>query len=306
MRRRTLLGAAGALAVPLFTREAVGAASSTPEIPARKLDRLALSSSTHRGNYDGRQSVEGATPRLSHLTLPRFARETFGLRKIELWDQQFGPQGHTVEQCRLIRAAADAAGVSIINVEVEDMPPLDQPDRAATMAAFKDWLDKGRILGCGSIRVNVNRGQAPQTNVPAVIEVLRAAADYGQTVGVRVLLENHGGYTASLPNMLELVKAVNHDFCRIELDWGAWTPPGDRYADMQAVMPMVHIVSAKGVTFDEATYQHTSFDVARLVRNAEAGGFTGVYSIELYGTPAPKDTDRAVRSYMKLIADNMR
>ena len=308
MHRRFFLAAACSTAASLAPGAPALAAARRPvRIPARKLNRLALSTSSYRANYEGRYAVPTTMPRLSHLTLPRYARQQFGLRQIELWDQQFGPEGATLEQCRLIRAAADAAGVRIINVEVEDMPNLGQTDaaaRAQTLAALKAWLDKGRVLGCGSIRVNVSRGTDP-VDVPAAVEMLRLGAQYGRSVGVRLLVENHGGYTASIPDMVSLVRTVNDDFCRIELDWGAWRPPGDRYEAMQAAMPLVHIVSAKGAAFDDTTYEHTAFDIARLVRDAEAGGFRGVYSIELFGNPAPKDTDAAVRSFIRTIADNM-
>ena len=309
MKRRTFLlngglAAAGALALPL--------PALAQAIPARKLARIALSSSTYRMNYDGRFSVDGAMPRLSHTNLAAFAKKEFGITRIELWDAQFGPAGTTVERCREIKAATDAAGCSIVSVEVEDVPNLGQTDpakHAEAIAALKAWLDKGKILGAGSIRINVSRGTDP-VNVDAAIDSLKQGAKYGRSIGVRVLVENHGGYTTSIPDMIALVKAVNDDFCRIEPDWGAWTPAmvgaPDRYEAMQAAMPLTHIVSAKGTVFDDTTYEHTAFDIAKLVKNAEAGGFKGVYSIELYNTPAPKDTTRAVHAFIKVITDNMR
>src|SRR4051812_35624732 len=113
MKRRTFLAAAGALALPL--------PALAQRIPARKLERIAISSSTFRMNYDGRFSVEGAMPRLSHTNLAAFTKKEFGVKRIELWDAQFGPQGTSVERCREIKAATDAAGGSIISVEVEDV-----------------------------------------------------------------------------------------------------------------------------------------------------------------------------------------
>ena len=234
-------------------------------------------------------------------------KETFGVTKIELWDQQFGAAGHSFEECRAIRAAADAAGVQIVSVEVEDMPRIDAADpddRAQAVAEGRVWLDKARVLGCTSMRFNVNRGRG-EVNQPAAIEVLAAMADHGRKQGVIVLLENHGGATSTIPNLVSLVKAVNHPFVKAEPDWGAWLPPGDRYDAMKSAMPVTHIVSAKGLVFDPETYVHTSFDVARLVKDAEASGFRGVYSIELYNNPAPADTNRAVQSYIKTITDNM-
>ena len=197
--------------------------------------------------------------------------------------------------------------MTIASIEVESTPPVDQLDAAArdqTVQAIQVWLDKARILGARSIRVNVNKTKGV-VNLEAAVDTLRRAAAYGRSIGVRVLLENHGGYTSDIRNMVTVARAVNDDFCRLEVDWGEWEPPGDRYEAIQSAMPYVFIVSAKGLTFDEATYQHLEYDVGRIVRNAEAGGYRGVYSIELWNTPAPHDTDRAVRAFMQSISDNM-
>jgi sugar phosphate isomerase/epimerase len=259
-------------------------------------------------NYEGRFNVASALPVLSHRTLPAYVKQRFGVTKIELWDQQFGSAGHSFAECRAIRAAADAAGVQVVSVEVEDMPPLDAADpddRAQAVAEGKVWLDKARVLGCTSMRFNVNRSRG-EVNQAAAVAVLRQMADHGARLGVILLLENHGGATAAIPNLIALVRAVNHPFVKAEPDWGAWAPPGDRYDAMKSAMAVAHIVSAKGLVFDPETYAHTSFDVARLVRDAEATGFKGVYSIELYNNPAPADTDRAVMSFIKTITGDMR
>ncbi|MBU3079050.1 sugar phosphate isomerase/epimerase family protein [Sphingomonas quercus] len=304
MDRRSFLAASGAVA--LASLKAVPAMAQAT-IPARKLARLSVSSSTYRANYEGRFNVPTATPKLSHRTFPAYVKEKFGITKVELWDQQFGPAGHTFEECRAIRAAADAAGVQVVSVEVEDMARIDAADpddRAQAVAEGKVWLDKARVLGCSSMRFNVNRGRG-EVNQDAAVEVLRKMADHGRELGIIVLLENHGGATSTIPNLIALVKAVNHPFLKAEPDWGAWSPPGDRYAAMKSAMAVTHIVSAKGLVFDPQTYEHTSFDVARLVKDAESTGFKGVYSIELYNNPAPADTDRAVMSYARTITDNM-
>lgn len=308
MDRRHFLAATGA-ALLLGGRTGHAMADDGPAIDPRKLARLSVSSSTYRANYEGRFSVAGTQPRLSHRSFPAHVKQRFGISRVELWDQQFGPAGHSFEECRAIRAAADAAGVQVVSVEVEDMPRLDAPDpddRAQAVAEGKVWLDKAKVLGCTSMRFNVNRSRTEEINREAAIAVLRQMADHGRRLGVVVLLENHGGATANISAMATLVQAVNHPFVRAEPDWGAWSPPGDRYEAMKAAMPVTHIVSAKGQLFDPDSYAHTSFDVARLVRDAEATGYKGVYSIELYNTPAPADTDRAVWSMIRAITGEMR
>ena len=103
MRRRSFLAGAGIiLGLPANALAAAG----DLKIPLRKLERLALSSSSYRANYDGRYAVATATPRLSHESFPGFVRQTFGLRHVELWDQQFGPGGATFEACHAVRSAA--------------------------------------------------------------------------------------------------------------------------------------------------------------------------------------------------------
>ncbi|MEI6486823.1 MAG: TIM barrel protein [Sphingomonadales bacterium] len=301
MNRRHFLAAGTASALLATTR--LNAA-----IPADRLARIGISSSTFRANYDGRFSSAGALPRLSHRSFPAFVKAQFGVTKVELWDQQFGPAGHSFAECRAIRAAADAAGVQVISVEVEDMARIDAGDPDDQKQAVAEgivWLEKARVLGCSSMRFNVNRLK-DELNQDAAIAVLRKLADHGRRLGIIVLLENHGGATAAVSGLVALVKAVGHPFLKAELDWGAWSPPGDRYEAMRTAMPVTHIVSAKGLAFDPDTYVHTSYDVAQLVREAEATGFRGVYSVELYNTPAPADTNRAVQSFIDTITSQMR
>ena len=309
MHRRSFLAAATASVLPFLSGcQSLGAPGASPAIPQRKLDRLAIAGSVFKANFDNWEyTVPGATPRMSFMTYPAYVRDQFGVRKIEIWQRQFFPQGLSDPNFEAVRAAADAAGVSIINLQVEELPSLDAGganERAAVLAGIRSWLDKGRLLGAGSIRVNVTR-QAGPVNLEAVVDTLRRAADYGQSIGVRVLIENHGGYTSSIPDMINLVRTVDHDFCKITIDWGELGPSTDRYEAMQSAMPYVHIVSAKGYEFDPLTNEHNAYDVARLVRNAEAGGFRGDYSIDFWGPTPPADTNQAMRLFIQTITDNM-
>jgi sugar phosphate isomerase/epimerase len=301
MERRSFLAGAGALAAASMS----GAAALAQAPSAAKLARISISSSTYRANYDGRQSVPTAMPRLSHRTFPAYVKEKFGVTKIELWDQQFGTAGTTFAECKAIRAAADAAGVQVVSVEVESTAPIngaDPADRAQALAEAKVWLDKAQVLGCTSMRFNTNpRGELSD----GAVDVIRKMGDYAKTKGVIVLLENHGGATGLPPALIATVKRVNHPSVKAEPDWGPATSDAVRYDEMKAAMAVTHIVSAKGLVFDPASYAHTSFDVARLVKDAESTGYKGVYSIELYNTPAPADTDKAVASFIKTITENM-
>lgn len=311
MDRRTFIAAAGASALPLLAGcKTMASEAGAAAIPQAKLDRISIAGSVFKAHFDNWEyAIPAARPRLSIRDYPGFIREQFGVRKVELWQRQFFPEGLTDPNFAAVRAAADAAGVTVCNLQVEALPSLnnaDEASRAAVLDLMKAWLDKGLILGAGSIRVNVTREEGP-VNLDAVVDTLRRAADYGQSIGVRVLVENHGGYTNSIPNMVALVDRVNHPFCKITIDWGEQGPSPDRYDAMQLAMPQTHIVSAKGYSFDPVTHQHNAYDVPRLVRNAEAGGFRGVYSIDFWGPTEtlPTDTVQAMRLFIRSITDNM-
>jgi sugar phosphate isomerase/epimerase len=309
MDRRTFVATSAVSLLPLLVGCSPGATQAdAPGIDPAKLDRISVTGTVFRANFDNWEySRPEVMPRLSLLDYPAFIRDRFGVRKLELWSPQIALVGETDEDYRRVRAAVDAAGVTIVNLQVEGTPSLnaDTPEeRERVVQALNGWLDKARILGAGAARVNVTRQEGP-INLPAVIDVLRRSADYGQSIGVRLLIENHGGYTQSIPNMIALIQAVDHEFCQITIDWGEWSPPGDRYETMQSAMPYTYIVSAKGAEFDPETLEHSAYDVAKLVQNAEAGGFRGVYSIDFWGPNHPADTEKALDLFIRSITDNL-
>ena len=111
-------------------------------------------------------------------------------------------------------------------------------------------------------------------------------------IGVKVLIENHTGFSADVNKVLTLLKAVNDPNCGAITDWGnsPATTIEERVADMQKLMPYLSLVSAKELEFD-ANNNHMSYDVVPLIKATEASGYRGIYSIEFY-----TDKNPAVRS----------
>ena len=133
------------------------------------------------------------------------------------------------------------------------------------------------------MRANVGGGKTP-------FELARSAAaftelaEYGQSQNVIVLVENHGGYSADPDNLVALLEAVDHPFCRSLPDFGnmpADIAEADRHAFLAKILPYAHLVSVKAGRFNE-DQQHEDYDIGACVRLAEAHGFRGVYSIELW------------------------
>ena len=300
-RRSILVGGAGLLTV-------AGCASAGGAPIKDPLARLGVSSPSFRHLF--RRSNPRAVDPIDLVGFPAFVKAQLGLANVEIWSLHFDAQ--TPEYCEGLRRAAETAGSRIINVQLDDpsldLSAADDAARQRAIAGVKAWMDRARLCGSPSLRTNVNI-LPPKTPVSlaTVIASCRTLADYGQAIGVKLLIENHVGYTATIDNTIAVVAGADHRWCRAIADWGnsPATDDAQRVADMTRLMPYVDLVSAKGVAFDPAN-RHIAYDVAKLVQAAEAGGYRGLYSIELYGPTAPQDSVAAARQMIDTVSANLR
>jgi len=248
------------------------------------------------------------------LTAPKYFKDTFGVTNVEVWNYQFPDKGP--DFMAKLRGACESIGSRIIDLQLDqtpeepcDLSSTDGKVRADSIAVAKAWMDRAKLLGSPLMRVNVDSGKPklPLVLGPAV-ESFKTLAEYGQSIGVKILVENHIGASAKVDNCVQILKGVNHPFCRAIIDWGnsdAATPEA-RVADLSKLFPWVELVSAKGLTFD-AKYNHIDYPIAPIVAATEASGFKGVYSIELYHEPnPPADTVAAETSMIKAILPELK
>jgi sugar phosphate isomerase/epimerase len=253
-------------------------------------------------------------PKFDILGAPKIFKDTFGIRNVEVWNYQLPEK--SADFAAKLRGAAESIGSRILNLQLDqspqepcDLSSADSKMRADSIAVAKSWMDIAKALGSPTMRVNVDSG-AP--NLPLKLgpatESFKTLAEYGQSIGVKILVENHIGASAKVDNCVALLKAVNHPFCRGLIDWGnsAATTAEGRVADLSKMFPFVELVSAKGLHFD-AAYNHTDYPIAPLVTATEASGYKGVYSIELYAEPnPPADTTAAVTSMIKAMLPELK
>jgi hypothetical protein len=253
-------------------------------------------------------------PKFDVLTAPKFFKDTFGVTNVEVWNYQFPDR--SPDFLAKLRGACESIGSRIINLQLDqtpdepcDLSSTDGKVRADSVAVAKAWMDRAKLLGSPLMRVNVDSGKPdlPLILGPAV-ESFKALAEYGQSIGVKILVENHIGASAKVDNCVQILKGVNHPFCRGIIDWGnsQATTSEARVSDLSKLFPWVELVSAKGLGFD-ASYNHIDYAIAPLVAATEASGYKGVYSIELYKEPgAPADTVAAEMSMIKAILPELK
>lgn len=247
-----------------------------------------------------------AEPDLSLLDVPALFVEKLGIANVEVWSKHFGEA--TASYGERLRAAAGKAGARIINVQMDEPPfDLSSPDagkRGACLDATKKWMDIAAACGAPSMRANVGGGKGDAFDLGTTADSFRRLAEHGEKIGVRVLVENHGGHSMVEGNVAAIVKAVDSPWCRSLPDFG--NMPGEvtmeqRLAFLAPMFPLADLISAKGMEFDD-DYRHTSYDIGACVHAAEAAGFKGIYSVECWAPKyLPPDPFRAVKAVAEAI-----
>lgn len=304
-RRGVLAGGAGTFAV-----SSLGACAS---LRSSDTQRLGVTTVGLRERFRSTTSNPSMVD-LDLLRWPAFVREMFDVPYVECWSRHFDEQ--TLSYCERIRAAAENSGTRIINIQLDpfeaeqiDLAETDQTNRLIEIDKVKRWMDLSRACGAPFLRANTdNPTEGRPFDVSVIADSFHRLAEYGQSIGVTILVENHTGYSRDIANVAAVVRAVDHPFCRALADWGN-SPGADtaaRIASLHPIADITALVSAKGKTFDEQTWTHRDYDVAAMTEAFERAGYAGVYSIELYALPTPSDPVAAIRSMIASVQQGIR
>jgi len=171
----------------------------------------------------------------------------------------------------------------------------DKTVRAADIQLIKDWVEVAAKLGAPVIRVfadTQSRGQTWQDvakgftreQVQAwMVDALGECAEVGKKFGVIIGVQNHGDFLQTGRQLLDLVNAVNSDWCGVIVDTGKFVST-DPYADIALVAPFAVNWQIKQSPAGEDSAVPT--DLLKLMRIVRASGYRGYLPIE---TLAPAD-----------------
>jgi sugar phosphate isomerase/epimerase len=316
MNRRLFIrvGTQAAAAIPFWGAASAFASVSrqpaaAPKVPAAVLRRIGITTVCFRERF-AQTREKGSAPlapdqELTLLTAPKFMAETLGLHNVEIWSAQFADQ--SIDYCRQVKAAAEAVKSRIINVQVDGSENLSDPDgakRAASIETIKKWMDRAAAVGAPTCRANTGGGSPEAWDVNRTADSFRQLAQYGRKIGVKILVENHIGYSADIDKVVAVIKAVGDPYCRAICDWGNSPSNEGRVAALSKLFPYLELVSAKELDFDENN-RHVNYDVVPIIKATEASGYKGLYSIEFYGKP-PKDVVAAAKDMIAALAANIK
>ncbi|MBZ5543228.1 MAG: sugar phosphate isomerase/epimerase [Acidobacteriia bacterium] len=158
--------------------------------------------------------------------------------------------------------------------------------RDKAVAACKKWIDIGGEIGTRSVRCDPGK-MNPQKLEPTVAAYKELAA-YGNSRGVYVIIENHGGVGSEHPEeLVKLFKDVDSDFFGALPDFGNFPDEQTRERGLELLFPFASVVChAKGLEIDSQG-KETKFDFPRCIATSKKMGFKGIYSIEYEGPGDP-------------------
>jgi sugar phosphate isomerase/epimerase len=201
---------------------------------------------------------------------------------------------------RCTRLGLDVSGTAVGNNFCEPNPDKLREQ----LAMVKSWTEHTARLGGKTMRIfagNVARGDTEEKARARCVEAIQEACDHAARFGVILALENHGGLTTTIDQILTLVRAVKHDWFGVNLDTGNFHSR-DPYADLTRLAPYAVTVQIKtevqrpGVPKEEA-------DLPRLVDMLRAADYRGYVALEY---EAAEDPRKAVPRHLETLAKLLR
>jgi sugar phosphate isomerase/epimerase len=258
---------------------------------------------THRGP-DGKKAPVTwgqGEPTITLLELPAQIKAKLGLDSIEIC--QFHVPENTPPYLGQLKRALDDAGMSLVNMPIDVGNIADpNPDyRDEDLAEIEGWMRAAATLGARMVRVNAGSplGGA-EVPVDVTVASLRRLARTADSLGLQLLIENHGGRSSDPNFLIGLLEDVGPSLKAL-LDIGNFEPLMSvnmarfqgkeppkvidltpQYDAIAKVAPFAGLVHAKTHEFD-ANGRPTDLDVVRALRIVRGRGYSGPISIEYEG-----------------------
>jgi len=209
------------------------------------------------------------------------------------------PEEITPDYLGRLKRLCYVLGLGVIGVPIRnDFTFPAGPDREREIAHVRKWIDYAGDLGAPTMRIfagNLKPGQTLAEARSNCVESIQSCIDHAARRGVLLGLENHGGIVAEPDTLLAIVKAVDSDFCGINLDSGNFKT-ADPYGDFERCAPWAISVQIKTEVQPRGQEKRPA-DLARIVEIIKSSGFRGYATLEYEAadpalTAVPRDLER--------------
>ena len=210
-----------------------------------------------------------------------------------------------------IRKRAADAGIKIVNYAVG--ADILKDGVKATVGRVRAELDTAAAMGAATFRSDASSGfregvkrQVPFMDaLPEIAEAYRSIAEYGETLGIRTTIENHGLYSQDSERVEAIIRTVGHPNFGALLDVGNFACADEDSVQATArLLPYAFHVHAKDFHIKPACVEspgrgwfrtrsgrhlrgaiigHGDIPVAACLKMLRDSGYDGVCAIEFEG-----------------------
>lgn len=199
------------------------------------------------------------------------------------------------------RLGLDVSGTAIRN----DLCYPAGEQRQQEINHVKQWIEHSEVLGAPVIRVFSGARRGPQTFDDAyrlAVEGFEECCDHAGKHGVFLALENHGGISTKIEDLVRLVKDVRSPWFGINLDSGnfqAAESAKEAYAGMELMAPYALNVQIK-TKLSLAGRQKADTDFATIAKILKNAGYRGYIVLEFEEAEEPR---QACRKYIEQLRE---
>jgi sugar phosphate isomerase/epimerase len=157
-------------------------------------------------------------------------------------------------------------------------------NREEQIRNIQHWVDATDRLGAPHLRVftgDVPEHATVEQGISWVVEVMKAACEYGAKRGITIGIESHHGLSARAAEIVQIMRQVNSPYAGINVDVTNFEAKADEdmYSDIAACIPYathVHVRDRFGAT-------GRPVDLERVWQMFAKAGYRGYMSVEYEG-----------------------
>ena len=228
--------------------------------------------------------------KIDHLDFISLTKTEFGLDAVEYVNSFFFDKAQDQKYLNEMNTRANDHDVKSLLIMCDNEGNLGDPDKNKRNQAVENhykWAEAAKFLGCHAIRVNARSEGSWDDQVELAADGLRKLTEFGDSIGINTIVENHGGLSSNGKWLAAVMEKVDHprvgtlpDFGNFRIQDDEWY---DRYKGMAELMPYAKAVSAKSHEFD-ANGDETGSDFYRMMDIVLDAGYNGYVGIEYEGS----------------------
>ena len=223
--------------------------------------------------------------KIDNLDFISLTKTEFGLDAVEYVNSFFFDKAQDQKYLNEMKNRADDHDVKSLLIMCDNEGNLGDPDENKRNQAVENhykWAEAAKFLGCHSIRVNARSEGSWDNQIELAADGLRRLTEFGDTIGINTIVENHGGLSSNGKWLSAVMDKVDHprvgtlpDFGNFRIEGDEWY---DRYQGMKELMPYAKAVSAKSHEFDEKGNETGSdfYRIMDIVLDADYNGYVGI------------------------------